>query len=161
MDEANFSKFSNEVDWMEQAQVYAQVADYVFSKAFQEKEEWESTRRKKDKFLEVYEKTLGTITISADQAGVNRRTFYNWMKDDKEFYSAIAQINENRDDMVEDRLMKLIQEGNSSSVQFYLDRRNAKYKKTSKIELENVTGRSLEEQLYQMAENKRMLEEKQ
>lgn len=142
----------NEV-WLEEALAILRVREWVMKEALGEvRVEQERTKAAKEKFLEIYGKTLGTITLSCDQAGIERTTYYLWMKTDPNFRSRVAVFEDTIGDMVEDRLKKQIQMDNSSSIQFYLDRRVDKFQKQSKLDVNlNVGIRSLEEQLYDIA----------
>lgn len=146
-----------EDDWIERALATIRVRNFVMDIALgEDRAEQERTKVAKAKFLEVYEKTMGTITLACDQAGVSRQTFYNWLKDDANFRSAVNVVNENRVDQVEDRLLKLIQMDDGPSIRFFIDRKSPAYKKTSKLELEVGAGaRSLEEQLYDIARKRK------
>lgn len=143
--------------WIEEALATLRVREAVLELANgPERADWERTKANKARFLELFEKTMGTITVSCAEAGIERKTFYNWMDNDPHFRSAVNEIRENRGDQVEDRLMKLIQEGDPSSTRFYLDRRVKRYQKRTKLDIDVSVGhRTLEEQLYDIAKKRK------
>jgi len=59
----------------------------------------------KKKFLQAYSKSP-TFNISAccKEAGVGRRTFYNWLEDDLQFKDDFDELNESRLDAIESAL---------------------------------------------------------
>lgn len=75
--------------------------------------------KKKEEFLEAYEKTLGIITPAAAAVGVGRQTVYRWAKEDTEFADAMKAIEDKQKDFVESKLLTLIKEGNVAAIIFY------------------------------------------
>lgn len=149
---------SNENDWIEKNLAVIRVRRFIHSEAVgEERQERESTTRMKNRFLEVYAKTMGTITLACDQADIERKTFYRWMQTDPEFRSKVNKQNDDRVDMVEDRLLKLIQMDDGPSIRFFLQAKNPEYKSKSQVEV--VKGdRTFEDILYEMAEEELALE---
>lgn len=148
--------------WIEEALATVRVREFVLAQALgEERAEQERTKDAKRRFLEVFEDTMCTITLACAQAGVTRDTYYKWMKYDAQFRSTVAILNDRVGDQVEDRLKKLIQQDTPASVHFWLDRKDPRYRKSSKLEIETKAGRSLEEQLYEKAAKKKAEAEKQ
>lgn len=146
-------------DWIERALAAIRVREHVLAEVFgEERLEQDRTREAKEKFLEVYQRTIGTVTLACDQAGIARVTFYKWMKTDPHFRSALMELKDDRVSMVEDRLMKLIQMDDGPSIRFFLERMAPEYK--AKGELEIVTGtRTFEDILYEQAKRAKAVRE--
>lgn len=79
-----------------------------------------TTTVKKKMLLELLEKNLGIIAPSIKTLGINRMTYYNWVKKDKKFRDAVESIKETSIDFVESKLYKSIDEGNVTAMIFYL-----------------------------------------
>ncbi len=66
----------------------------------------------KKEFLAHYKENLN-ISMSCDNVGISRGTFYNWVKDDKEFKFNIGAINEGLIDLAESVISIAMTETNS------------------------------------------------
>ncbi len=70
----------------------------------------------------------GNISISCDAVGISRQTFYDWMKNDKEFNNAIQEAqNRLRDDM-ESVLVSRGVDNSDAALIFWLKNRHPDYK---------------------------------
>jgi hypothetical protein len=105
-----------------------------------EKEEQERTTIKKKLFIEVFEKMLCMISISCEKAGIDRQTYYLWLKNDPEFHKTINEIKSRENEAVENRLKKLIMQEKQGSIHFYLEKRHPDYKPKSSMELTPSSG---------------------
>lgn len=67
----------------------------------------------KKSFVDSWAKTFGNITQTCQIAGVSRRTYYDWMRDDPEFKEAIdtSEPLELKLDFIESKLVQRINEG--------------------------------------------------
>jgi len=97
--------------------------------------------RQKELFLKQFKKNTGNVSISCVAIGIDRGTYYNWRKTDKEFArkadEAIFSIHEK----VEDQLLKNIFAGKESSLFFYLcNRMPERWKSIQKIEQRFASG---------------------
>jgi len=94
---------------------------------------------KKKAFIKAYAESFGNISISAKSAGIDRRTYTNWLKSDEEFKAAIEAIEP--DDLIvdfaENALMKKISKGDTTAIIFTL---KTKGKKRGYVERQEVTG---------------------
>ena len=70
-------------------------------------------------FLEELEKSLGIVTPACKAVGIERKTFYVWMKKYPKFKEAVDSILESQGDFVENKLLKLIRDENPSATIFY------------------------------------------
>lgn len=66
------------------------------------------TTEGKKSILEALEDHYGIVTDSCKSIGLNRSTFYNWLKDDPEFKLAVDEIQETAIDYVEGKLFERI-----------------------------------------------------
>jgi hypothetical protein len=96
-----------------------------------------STSAKKELMIQAMKSSLGNISGSTDQVGINRNTHYNWMKSDPEYAQAIKDCLERSIDFAEASLMKNIQDGNTTATIFYL---KTKGKNRGYIERQEITG---------------------
>jgi len=67
------------------------------------------TAQSKKDFLKSLKLTLGNVTKACTAANVGRRTYYDWMTDDKEFVKDVEDVNEEMLDFVESKAMQRIQ----------------------------------------------------
>jgi len=79
-----------------------------------------TTKQKKDKFLEVFEKYLGNISQSCRVIGIDRKTYYNWINKDNNFKNKVNEILEAQIDLVESKLIEKIQNNDLGAIIFYL-----------------------------------------
>ena len=86
------------------------------------------TQLKKDKFIDAYKKTNGNITDSASIAGIERKTYYNWLKDDNTFALEILDSEANLNDEIRQVLIAKAGEGDMTAVIFYLKNRHPDFK---------------------------------
>jgi len=93
----------------------------------------ERTIDNKARFLKVFRKKMGIITLTCEEIGIERQTYYNWMEKDDEFKVKVKEILNIQCGIVEDILLGLITKGKESSVQFYLRKKHPDYK--DKLEL--------------------------
>jgi hypothetical protein len=79
--------------------------------------------KNKELLLDALDKSMGIISTACKEAGVNRLTFYNYMKNDPHFRERVEEINEACIDMAETQLLKKIKEGDVKAIEFFLARR--------------------------------------
>ena len=94
---------------------------------------------KKKTFIKAYKEAFGNITISSKATGIDRNTYYNWLKSDEEFKAAIEAIEPDEliVDFAENALMKKISKGDTTAIIFTL---KTKGKKRGYVERQEVTG---------------------
>jgi hypothetical protein len=95
----------------------------------------DKTDIKKREILEALEKSLGIVTTACKQVGINRDTYYEWLKKDKEFKRKVKELENVALDFAESHLHKQIAKGNPLSTMFYL---KCKGKKRGYIEQQEV-----------------------
>ena len=64
--------------------------------------------------------SLGVVSTACKRAGVSRTQFYEWIKTDEEFKSSVDEISDIAIDFVESRLFKRIEDGDTTSIIFFL-----------------------------------------
>ena len=90
---------------------------------------------KKTALLEALEKSLGVVTTACKQAGITRRTYYDWIAKDKAFKNAVDDIGNVALDFAESKLHSLIRDENPTAIIFYL---KTKGKKRGYIERQEI-----------------------
>ena len=81
---------------------------------------------KKKAIIEALIKSLGVVSTACKIVGIGRTTFYDWLKDDKDFKKEVEDIQNVALDFAESELFKQIQNGNTSATIFYLKCRGKK-----------------------------------
>jgi hypothetical protein len=93
-----------------------------------EEEQMRTTLAKK-KFLEIWKKSTGVISVSCAKAEIDRKTYYNWLKEDPEFAEAVKEVEDTRLDVAEEILFeKVFIEKDKNLLKFYLERRSPAYR---------------------------------
>lgn len=97
--------------------------------------------------IDALKATGGFITHAANALGCNYTTIERYIKDDPSIAVEQQQIKENRLDLAESELIKLMKGGEYQAVQFYLKYmgRNRGYIKAQKIEIANDLSKLMEE----------------
>lgn len=85
------------------------------------------TKRKKEKFLKALKDSFGFTTSASKKTGIDRTTYYRWMKDDKKFAEKVNYIQGYFDMIVEDKLKMLIMANDGPSIRYYASRRIKEY----------------------------------
>lgn len=93
--------------------------------------------------LKALEKSMGVVSTAAKQTGIDRKTHYRWMKDNK-YKAQVEAIEDIALDFAETELYKQIRKGEVSSTIFYL---KTKGKKRGYVEKQEVgfTGKDGED----------------
>jgi hypothetical protein len=79
--------------------------------------------QKKKSFLSLFPETYGNITKTAESIGIDRGTYYHWIKTDKEFKQAIEDLEPKRIiiDLAKSKLIEAIEKGNITAIIFALN----------------------------------------
>lgn len=80
------------------------------------------TALKKKGFLSAFEKSYGNITQSCLAIGINRKTYYRWLKDDPEFAEDVetTQPRESLIDLAESKLVQAVRDGDLTAIIYTL-----------------------------------------
>jgi len=79
---------------------------------------------KKAQVIELWRSTRGHITNMCSAAGINRTTFYNWIKKDKDFALAIIEAEQELNDDIREVLIHKAGDGDLGAIIFYLKKRH-------------------------------------
>jgi hypothetical protein len=91
---------------------------------------------KKRAFLAAFSRS-GSLSQAAKNAGVDRRTHYNWRKSDAYYAEAFEQAKLEAADALEDKLNELAHDGNVVAAIFLLKGlRPEKYRERSQVQVE-------------------------
>lgn len=85
-----------------------------------------TTDVKKEKFLQAYKNSLGIVSGACEMAGVSRMTYNRWIKADEDFAAKIKDMADFQCDFVESKLLKKIEEGDTTAIIFYLKTKGKK-----------------------------------
>jgi predicted DNA-binding transcriptional regulator AlpA len=94
---------------------------------------------KKKAIIEALIKSLGVVSTACKIVGIGRTTFYDWLKDDKDFKKEVEDIQNVALDFAESELFKQIQNGNTSATIFYLKTKGKKRGYYEKQQLDMTT----------------------
>jgi hypothetical protein len=114
--------------------------------------ERDSTYKDKVHFLQAYLNCHWNIRRTCDAVGISRETFYQWNKNDAEFASQLKKLQELELQYVENKLMDLIEAGNTAATTFYLKSRHPNYMQKTKIEVVSSREQSYEEMIAEEEE---------
>lgn len=95
----------------------------------------EDTAKTKKQFLEALANGRGNVSVACVAVNISRQTFYRWRDSDKDFAEAVENIRESLIDKAEDALMRRIDEGDTTSIIFYLKTQGKKRGYIEKQEL--------------------------
>jgi len=103
-----------------------------------------SKKHKKMQFLTFFEDNLGNISQTCKMIGIDRKTYYNWIKTDMIFKSQIDDILESKIDFVESKLLEKIKENDLRAIIFYLKTKAKHRGYSEQYEIENKTTQNFD-----------------
>lgn len=119
------------------------------------------TAKAKETFLKAYEANLGNVSDAARKAGIERTTYYKWIEADKEFKDKCDSVIETQKDFAESMLMRLIRDGDSSAVRFYLSTKGRDRGYGDRVEVTGAEGKDLVPNIsIQIIDDKKDVEDK-
>ena len=77
------------------------------------------TAKRKADLLVALEKSHGIVTDACRMAGTSRKTYYQYLKEDKQFAKEVKEIDEVAKDFVESKLYQKISNGDTTAIIFY------------------------------------------
>lgn len=83
--------------------------------------ERESTTQNKAMFLVVFHNKAGNIYESCKAIGISREGYYEWLKKDEVFKTAVKEIKESLVDFAESKLIECVQNGQFQAIKWYLE----------------------------------------
>jgi len=84
------------------------------------KDDTTRTLKKKREFLIIFEAKAGNISQTCKAVIIGRRTYYDWLKNDKKFTQDVDDINEGLIDWGESLLKGQMKKGDTTAIIFYL-----------------------------------------
>jgi hypothetical protein len=78
------------------------------------------TQLRKQAVIEALQKSLGIVSTACISAGINRSTFYEWVKNDPDFAKAVEEVEDFQLDYVEGKLLQNVKSNDTQSIIFYL-----------------------------------------
>ena len=112
------------------------VVDYTTNMAKTQKTQ--KTDKKKKDFIEALRNNLGHISNACEAAKIGRRTYYNWVADDKDFKEDVEHIQDSLLDLAETKLLQNIENNENTAIIFYLKTKGKKRGYIEKQEVEVV-----------------------
>lgn len=78
--------------------------------------------QKKKSFLSMFPELFGNISKTAESIGIDRGTYYHWIRTDKEFKQAIEDLQPKRIiiDLAKSKLIEAVEQGNITAIIFTL-----------------------------------------
>ena len=95
----------------------------------------------KKAMLKALEASLGIVTVAAKNAGIDRSTHYQWLKDDPEYKAAVDSLEDMVIDFAESKLHKLIMDGDTSATIFFM---KCKGKRRGYVERQEINHKGIE-----------------
>lgn len=105
---------------------------------------------KKEIFIEAYKVSYGNISRSAQLSRINRDTYYQWLKDDQAFATAMHDAEAKLTDEIRANLIGEAKKGNMTAIIFYLKHRDPQYKE-ERSQVNVQVNNDKNEKLDQMA----------
>jgi hypothetical protein len=87
--------------------------------------------------IEALEQSLGVVTTACKSIDLARSTFYSWYNSDEEFKAAVDDIQEIAVDVAESELHKLIKNGETTAIIFFLKTKGKKRGYVERTEMEH------------------------
>ena len=94
------------------------------------------TNERKQAVIEQLKESLGIVTTACINAGIDRSTFYEWMKNDAEFAKAVDDIEDVTLDFVEGKLLQNVKDNDTQSILFYLKTKGKRRGYTERTEIQ-------------------------
>lgn len=93
------------------------------------------TKKNKKLILDELEKSKGIVIVSCKRAGISPKTYYEWIKQDKEFAQKADEVEWTQRSFVESKLIRKIANDDTACIIFYLKCNHPKYKVKSEIDV--------------------------
>lgn len=92
----------------------------------------------KEKVLEALVKANGIVSDACKKVKINRKTFYDWVKTDKNFRDCVEDVNDVALDFVESKMFNAIKKGDGRMIQFFLSTKGKKRGYVTRQEIHEV-----------------------
>ena len=97
-------------------------------------------RGKQKNAINILKGKAGNVSLTCEELGISRQTFYRWKDESKEFKKAVKDVEEGLIDFVESKLMKNIKEGKETSMIFFLKTKGKDRGYIEKTEIKHSGG---------------------
>lgn len=94
------------------------------------------TQERKRAVIEALNESFGIVTTACINAGIDRSTFYEWVKNDAEFAKAVDDIEDVTLDFVEGKLLQNVKDNDTQSILFYLKTKGKRRGYTERTEIQ-------------------------
>ena len=84
------------------------------------------TQMRKQAVIAALEESIGIVSTACTNAGINRSTFYEWVKNDPDFAKAVEEAEDMQCDFVEGKLLQNVKSNDTQSIIFYLKCKGSK-----------------------------------
>lgn len=91
------------------------------------------TQLKKAKAVELWRETKGHISNICRALGINRGTFYLWLKNDPNFSTSLLDSESELNDDIREALIQKCADGDMTAIIFYLKSRHPDFKENRNI----------------------------
>ena len=85
---------------------------------------------KKGQVIKAWKQTRGNVSQTCRIAGINRKTFYQWIKN-KQFRELLNDETEGLNSEIKELLIKKALSGNLRAITYYLEHKHPEFKKSS------------------------------
>lgn len=100
----------------------------------------QQTALKKKEMIKALVKTLGIVTQACEVVKIERSTHYDWIKADEEYKKAVEDIQDVVLDFAESKLLKQVEEKDTTATIFYLKCRGKKRGYVERSEVDITTA---------------------
>ena len=105
----------------------------------------QQTALKKKEMIKALVKTLGIVTQACELVKIERSTHYDWIKADKEYKRLVEDIQDVVLDFAESKLLKQVDEKDTTATIFFLKCRGKKRGYIERSEVEHSGGITLQQ----------------
>lgn len=99
----------------------------------------------KKALIEAMQKNLGVVSAACRAVGIDRSTFYLYVKTDPVFAESVKDVEDIALDFVESKAYEQIKEGNTSMIIFYLKTKGRRRGYIERQEVEHSGGIAFEQ----------------
>lgn len=95
----------------------------------------EKVKERKELFLKIFEKKACNVSSTCKAMGITRQTYYRWLEDE-DFKTEVENVRESIIDMAETKLLSHINDGDVTSLIFFLKTKGKKRGYIERMEAE-------------------------
>jgi hypothetical protein len=145
-------------EWISKANAAIKVYSHIYDlNVPQELQEQYRTTAAKERFIEAYDVNMGNISQSCEGANISRESYYAWIKADAQFRLKLKEIDDKMIDLVDDKIKALMNRGDATTIRWWAERRDPKYKSKNETEIVVAGMRTFEDLAYEQAMKRKSL----